>query len=147
MNKTTKELLEMIKNADPFKDEFWDEVLSEQAEEFVSNFSLKDWMDVVSCLPQKSIEMNYCLLELILDSSPNEIVTLAIEKMIDMICQDEDFIKAIYYLRDKDLKLNLNEEVKAKLKNACNERLRTIKANIKSFERELKSLETFTKNL
>ena len=122
MNKKTKELCEMIKNADPFHDEFWNEVLSEQVDEFVSNFSKKDWTDVVSILSVGNREKDYCLLETILGACKDDgIVASAIEKMVDVICQDDDFLWMVF-MQGEILKLNLSEEVISKLKKACSKK-------------------------
>ena len=136
MNKKTKELCGMIKNADPFKDEFWNEVLSEQVDEYVSNFSKKDWM------PIGSREKDYCLLETILDNCQDDkIVTSAIEKVVDLICQDEDMLWMVL-MQGKILKLNLSEDVISKLKKACKKRINSQNIS-ESFK---KQLEIFVKN-
>ncbi len=144
MNKKTRELCEIIKNADPFKDEFWNEVLSDQVNEFVNNFSKKDWIDVVSILPLGNREKDYCLLEVICNNSTNEIFALTIGKMIELICQDYDFLD--FVIDEKVSRLNLSKDILEKLKNACSERIRNIKANIRGLDFKLKKFETFMKN-
>ena len=130
MSAITQKLFEMIENADPFYDEFWDEVLSENVNEFVANFSNQDWMDVVSILPAGKREKDYCLLETILDNcNDDRIVTSAIEKMVNLICQDEDMLWMIF-MQGKILKLHLSKDVKTKLEKACSERINSLNKNI-----------------
>ncbi len=143
MNKVEK-LLDMMKNADPFRDELWSEVLYDNIIDYTSNFSKIDWEEVVSVLPIKDRNLDYCILETVINSAPNEIVSQVIEKMVNVICEDTDFLQVIYRAQNNISKKIISDKVKLKLKNACLQRQRTIKSFC---EIELKFIDKFLKEL
>ncbi len=141
-------LIIMIENAYPY-DEYWSENILDKVGDYVSNFSQQEWLEIVSMLPLNNKKINYCLFEVIVSKAPNDILSLTIERKIDIICGDMELLdlllKTYYY--QKISTLNLKAEVKQKLKNACYNRLHEIETCIAQSEIKKKIILDVVNNL